>query len=68
MYNKNKFHKKPKPIIIEIKTNRFGWYEVELVKIINGRWLLLKLPSGELLRRKCIRVRWGKTKHITRSK
>ena len=57
--------KRKKKFFIEIKTNR-GWVKVELIKDF-GRYLLVKLPCGELIKRKSFNhIRWGKTKLVTR--
>lgn len=60
-----KKRKKKKKFIMQIKTNT-GWKQVELIRDF-GRYLLVKLPCGELIKRKSFNhVRWGKTKLVTK--
>lgn len=64
-WNKRKKRKKKKKFYIEIRTNR-GWTKVELLKDM-GRYLLVKLPCGEIIKRKIFNhIRWGKVKLVTR--
>lgn len=44
--------------LVEIKTNKKGWHVVELLKILKGGKVLLKLSSGETIRRHTRKLRW----------
>lgn len=50
--------------LIEIKTNTKGWHEVELISINKGGTITIRLPSGEILIRKMVRIRFGRTKRV----
>lgn len=69
MTRKKKWFKKKRrrkrKFIIEIRT-KARWKVVELLSS-NGNILTVRLPTGEMIRRKRnSRVRWGKTKKITK--
>ncbi len=66
-WNKKRKRKRKKKFLIQIKTNT-GWKQVELIKDM-GRYLLVKLPCGELIKRKSFnKIKWGKTKLATRKR
>jgi len=56
--------KKKKKWIVEIKTNRYGWYRVELLSINKGGTITVKLPSGEIVTKNTQHIHWGKTKRV----
>lgn len=62
-YKKKK--KKARKFLIQIRTNT-GWKQVELLKDA-GRYLLVKLPCGEIIKRKYFNhIRWGKVKLVSK--
>jgi len=71
-FNKNKKRywkrkKRKKKFFIEIRTNK-GWVKVQLIKDF-GRYLKVKLPCGEIIKRKTFNhIRWGKTKLVSRKR
>jgi len=52
--------------LVEIKTNTKGWHVVELIKILRSNKVLLKLSSGEIIRRSIKNMRWGISRKISK--
>lgn len=62
--SKKKNKNKKKKIYIEIRTNK-KWKLVQLLAD-RGSYLLVKLPTGEVIRRKSAsKIHWGKTRNWT---
>ena len=51
-----KFYKKPVKQFVEIKTNRLGWTEVELISVNKGGTITIKLKD-QLIKRKAKHIR-----------
>jgi hypothetical protein len=51
--------------LIQIKTNTSGWKTVELIKFLRGNRMLIRLPTGEIIRRKNKNVRLSIVKKYT---
>ena len=66
MWQKRDIRHKPKKRIVEIHTNKHHWTVAELIGNSSNGGLILKLPSGEIIRRRKGRIRLFKMRTIKR--
>jgi len=62
MYKKRSYKKKTYKRLIEIKTNKKGWFVVELLSINKGNTITIRIKDGQIIKRKATNIRWSVSK------